>query len=562
MIYRVLMDGTDILNYQEKPYILVSPTLTMELNAAGSFEFTMPPAHALYDAVKPLASTIVVYEDETLLWYGRPIEVRTDFYKQKTIYCEGALAFFNDSVQRLHEYESISVHTFFRTVIENHNAQVNADRQFTVGNITVADRKVYRKLNYDSTFNALKRQCLNAEGGYLFLRREDGVNYIDWYAEVPLDSNQPVEFGLNMLDLSRVFDGSGIATCVIPLGENVEETGEPLTVASVNNGSDLIESEAVADYGYITKAVSFNGVSHPNTLYEDGLEYLESTQFDNMTVECTAAELHWQNGNYGLFRVGQKIHCRSIPHLLDRYFDLLKITLRLDTAEKQITLGSTKKQTLTEITKESLTSMEDIDTRIDDAISEATDGFTDYVDESIGSVEDTISDLTGIPTVDDYQEDMSGLLDDIYQHLTDPDYEYVDDPQTQTMLEELEQIMEDLDGADSYSDLDEVVEEITEFLIGYEDYLDDPGTGDYDSWLDQTGDIGGGIGSAEDPQSVYGLQSTVDSLQNDIMGLQSQVLDLETRISQLESSAADEQWIHQIDGSAVSVGTVNFVTSV
>lgn len=562
MIYRVLMDGTDILNYQEKPFILVSPTLTMELNAAGSFEFTMPPAHALYDAVKPLASTIVVYEDETLLWYGRPIEVRTDFYKQKTIYCEGALAFFNDSVQRLHEYESISVHTFFRTVIENHNAQVNADRQFTVGNITVADRKVYRKLNYDSTFNVLKRQCLNAEGGYLFLRREDGVNYIDWYAEVPLDSNQPVEFGLNMLDLSRVFDGSGIATCVIPLGENVEETGEPLTVASVNNGSDVIESDAVAEYGYITKAVSFNGVSHPNTLYEDGLEYLESTQFDNMTVECTAAELHWQNGNYGLFRVGQKIHCRSIPHLLDRYFDLLKITLRLDTAEKQITLGSTKKQTLTEITKESLTSMEDIGTRIDDAISEATDGFTDYVDESIGGVEDTISDLTGIPTVDDYQEDMSGLLDDIYQHLTDPDYEYVDDPQTQTMLEELEQIMEDLDGADSYSDLDEVVEEITEFLIGYEDYLDDPGTGDYDSWLDQTGDIGGGIGSAEDPQSVYGLQSTVDSLQNDIMGLQSQVLDLETRISQLESTAADEQWIHQIDGSAVSVGTVNFVTSV
>ena len=562
MIYRVLMDGTDILNYQEKPYILVSPTLTMELNAAGSFEFTMPPAHALYDAVKPLASTIVVYEDETLLWYGRPIEVRTDFYKQKTIYCEGALAFFNDSVQRLHEYESISVHTFFRTVIENHNAQVNADRQFTVGNITIADRKVYRKLNYDSTFNVLKRQCLNAEGGYLFLRREDGINYIDWYAEVPLDSNQPVEFGLNMLDLSRVFDGSGIATCVIPLGENVEETGEPLTVASVNNGSDLIESEAVADYGYITKAVSFNGVSHPDTLYEDGLEYLESTQFDNMTVECTAAELHWQNGNYGLFRVGQKIHCRSIPHLLDRYFDLLKITLRLDTAEKQITLGSTKKQTLTEITKESLTSMEDIGTRIDDAISEATDGFTDYVDESIGGVEDTISDLTGIPTVDDYQEDMSGLLDDIYQHLTDPDYEYADDPQTQTMLEELEQIMEDLDGADSYSDLDEVVEEITEFLIGYEDYLDDPGTGDYDSWLDQTGDTGGGIGSAEDPQSVYGLQSTVDSLQNDIMGLQSQVLDLETRISQLESSAADEQWIHQIDGSAVSVGTVNFVTNV
>ena len=561
MIYRVLMDGNDILNYQEKPYILVSPTLTTELNTAGSFEFTMPPAHALYDAVKPLASTIVVYEDETLLWYGRPVEIRTDFYKQKTIYCEGALAFFNDSVQRLREYERISLHAFFRTIIENHNAQVNPDRQFTVGVITVADKTVYRKLNYDSTFNVLKRQCINAEGGYLFLRREDGVNYIDWYAEMPYDNNQPVEFGLNMLDLSRVFDGSGIATCVIPLGEEVAETGEPLTVASVNNGSDLIESEAVADYGYITKAVSFSGVSHPDTLYEDGVEYLESTQFDNMTIECTAAELHWQNGNYGLFQLGQKIHCRSIPHLLDRYFDLLRITLRLDTAEKQITLGSSKKQTLTEITKESIDSVGDIDSMIESAISEATDGFTDYVDESIGDIETTISDLTGIPGVDDYREDVDGLIDDIYQYITDPDYEYADDPETQAMLEELEQILEDLDGADSYSDLDEVVEELSEFLIGYEDYLD-PGTGDYDSWVDQTVDLGGDIGSAEDPQSVYGLQSTVDSLQSDIMGLQTQLLDMETRLSQLESSAINEQWIHQVDGATVTGGTVNFVTSV
>ena len=60
MIYRVIMDGNDILNYQEKPFILINPSLSMELNTAGSFEFTMPPAHALYDSVKTLASTVEV----------------------------------------------------------------------------------------------------------------------------------------------------------------------------------------------------------------------------------------------------------------------------------------------------------------------------------------------------------------------------------------------------------------------------------------------------------------------------------------------------------------------
>lgn len=561
MIYRVLMDGQDILNYQEKPYLLVSPTLTMELNTAGSFEFTMPPAHALYEEVRLLASTISVYEDETLLWFGRPVEVKTDFYKQKTIYCEGALAFFNDSVQRLREYERISLHTFFRTVIENHNAQVNEDRQFTVGTITVPDKRVYRKLNYESTFNVLKRQCLEAEGGYLFLRQEAGVNYIDWYAEAPYSSNQPVEFGLNMLDLSRVFDGSGIATCVIPLGDTDEETGAPLTVAEVNGGSDVIESAAVADYGYITRAVTFSGVSHADTLFADGLEYLESTQFDNMTIECTAAELHWQNENYGLFRVGQKIHCRSIPHLLDRNFDLLKITLRLDTAEKQITLGSTKKETLTEITKETLANSESIDSRIDSAISDASDSLTDYMDDSIGVIESTIDDLNGIPDVDDYRDNLGGLLDDINDYISDPNYEYADEPIVDTLLDELGRIQSGLDGAESYSDLDDLLGQLSEFLTENEDYLDSD-SGDYDSWLDQTNDLWNDLGSAENPLSIHDMQSDVSLLQNDCADLWNQLSGLQMQVEELKAAvAASEQWVHQIDGETVTSGTVNFVTT-
>ena len=411
MIYRVVLDGVDILNFQEKPYVLVEPNLTMELNAAGSFEFMMPPSHACYDSVRPLLSTVEVYEDGELIWFGRPVEIRTDFYRQEAVYCEGALAFFNDSVQRPHEYQRISLHEFFRTVIANHNAQVGGDRRFTVGSITVPDRTVYRKLNYDQTFDVLKRQCLSAEGGYLFLRREGGENFIDWHKEMPLEGNQPVEFGLNMSDLSRVFDGAQIATCVLPLGEEDEETGKPLTVESVNNGSDVIESDAVAEYGHITKAVPFNGVSHADTLFEDGLEYLASTQFENMTVECSAADLHWQNGNYGLFRLGQKIHCRSVPHLLDRHFDLLKMTLRLDTAQKKITLGSVKRQTLTEITKEASAGAESMDGRIEEAAAGAAEEAISYVDDAIAGFDETVTDLGA--EITDAQTDL-GIMQDSY----------------------------------------------------------------------------------------------------------------------------------------------------
>lgn len=397
MIYRVIMDGNDILNFQERPFVLLNPVLNTELNTAGSFEFTMPPSHTFYDDVHPLTSTVEVYEDESLLWFGRPVEIKEDFYKQRSVYCEGAMSFFNDSVQRLHEYDSISLHTFFRTVIANHNSQVAADRQFSVGSITVADTTVYRKLNYESTFDVLKRQCVGAEGGYLFVRRENGVNYIDWLAAMPYSCNQPVEFGLNLLNMSSDFDGSSICTCVIPLGATDIETGEPLTVADVNHGSDTIESAAISTYGRITKVITFSDVKEAATLYANGLEYLQNTQFDNLIIECSAAELHLQNENYEQFRVGQMIRCYSVPHLLDRTFPLVKLSLRLDTAAKQITLGTAARQSLTRIYK-------DVQ-ETEDEEDPATEQELDDIRDRIGDIQSQIDGMAGI---DDWVHQIDG----------------------------------------------------------------------------------------------------------------------------------------------------------
>ena len=420
------MDGNDILDYEDKDHVLLSPQLNTELNTAGAFEFTMPPDHALYGGVQPLLSTIEIYEDEDMIWFGRPVEIKTDFWKQRLVYCEGALAFFNDSIQRPHEYDSISLHTFFRTVIGNHNAQVAASRQFTVGQITVADKSVFRKLHYESTFDVLKRQCLNAEGGYLFVRRVDGVNYIDWLADMPYSCNQPVEFGLNLLDITSGFDGSSIATCVVPLGDTDSETGEELTVASVNGGSDTIESEAVSVYGRITKAVSFSGVKEAATLYRDGVEYLQNTQFNNLVIECSAAELHSQNANFEQFRVGQMVHCHSVPHLVDREFPLMKLSIRLDTAAKQITLGNVTRQSLTRIYKEEQKEDETEENPWGDdldALGERIDDLEDLIEGiegiDIGDLEDAITDMqtnlddsiSGLHT--DLDDAISGLQSDM-----------------------------------------------------------------------------------------------------------------------------------------------------
>ena len=571
MSYRVVLDGKDIMDMITPSKTLVSPGLTAELNASGSLEFTMPPSHEAYNDVRPLISTVEVYEDRELIWFGRPVEIKKDFYTQKQVYCEGALAFFNDSVQRLREYNSIKLHTFFRTVISNHNQQVAADRKFTVGRITIPDKTVYRKLNYDSTIDTLKRQCLNAEGGYFFLRRVNGVNYIDWLEDMPYDCNQPCEFGLNLTELISQFDGSSIATCVLPLGEEDSVTGLPLTVKAINKGSDVIESAAASEYGRITKAVSFNGVRYASTLYKDGIEYLQETQFSNLSIECSASELHLQNENYEQFRIGQKVRCHSIPHLLDCCFPLIKMSVQLDTAAKQITLGSVKKPTLTEIEKETRNNVETISTEIlgTDPANLNTIGTEEVLtlEERISALEnpsiegrlDTISTEELLSAVADRINSDSSVLEQLEATFPEQDFTY---PVTSDQLEAVipEEVMNQI--ADNVSDANDRIEAFNETAQEINDSivpLTDEEKADLEQRLNDIAPYLSDLESAltdllTGADDGTGVNSALDGLNNDLNTLQDSA-------ESASSSQTIDKWRHEINGVALVSGTINFVTS-
>lgn len=588
MMYRVILDGNDILNFQDKRYLLLNPALEMEVNTAGSFTFSMHPSHTFYSDLSLLIPTIEVYEDEELIWTGRPVEIKTDFFKNKEVYCEGALAYFNDTIQRPREFNSIRVHEFFRYIVDAHNAQVAPSRQFTVGELTVNNNKVYRNLRYESTFDVIKRQCLNAEGGYLFIRREEGVNYIDWLAEMPDSTNQPVEFGLNLLDISSSMDGSSIVTCVVPLGEVDQETGKYLTVESVNEGSDTIESEAVATFGRITKSVEFTGVFYPDTLYEDGLEYLASKQFDDMTIECSAAELHAQNPSYKTFRIGQLVRCHSVPHLLDRIFPLIRMSVSLDTAAKKITLGSVKASSLTEVTKDisinvdsTTNNVQDIDVLVNN-VAYALDQITHIpeLSDMVSSVDMELDSIRNMYESNDFQAmladalsnrtpDMDKLLADLG---FDPSQTISLGDLTARLNQELDSYKSQFDGAGNYGDFSSVLKDLDSMWTdrssiygGSSDY------GDISSFLsglnNETDAILNGGGSLLDVNTrVNGMMNTMNSLSLEsqqcmasINMMQGNMQMLEQRIAALEASAG---WIHQINGAESGSGVVNFVTTV
>lgn len=347
MVYRVVADGIDIFGSDTESSLL-SPSLELELNSAGSFEFILPPDHSAYDDISLMQSEIEVYEDGDLIFFGRPAEVSIDWNKQKNVVCEGALAYLNDAAIRPHTFEGALISDVFKYIIAQYNAQVTQDKQFIVGNITITDRYVYTSFDYDICLSVLISTCIDSTGGYLFLRKEDNGVYIDWLADVPDTSDQPVQFASNLLDLSQDKKAEDICTVVLPLGGDVD--GSPLTIASVNDGSDILEyADGISLYGRILKIQTWNDILDAQVLKDKAQSWLEEQNSDVLTIEADAAELHYLDGSVGAYHLGQKVNVISGPHGIDKEVPILKMSMSLDSGVKKVTLGTPPRKELTEL---------------------------------------------------------------------------------------------------------------------------------------------------------------------------------------------------------------------
>lgn len=117
--------------------LLISPTLTREAGKAGSFEFTLPLGNVAHSALQKLKTIVEVEQDGTPIWHGRVMSHDMDFYLRQKVYCEGELAYLNDTALTPYRYPNISIREFLENVIRNHNRQTDKYKAFTVGDVTV-----------------------------------------------------------------------------------------------------------------------------------------------------------------------------------------------------------------------------------------------------------------------------------------------------------------------------------------------------------------------------------------------------------------------------------------
>lgn len=216
---------------------LIDPQLHLEDNAAGSLEFTIPYTNLGYsDSVtQPMKTEIFVHEDGKEIWSGRILTEERDFYCRRKVYCEGELAYLNDTCQPQREYNMLTLRQFLEAIIDIHNAKVDGNKAFVVGaidaNLEPGDPIDYRQTQYQKTMEVIN-DLLETYGGHLSIRKQDGNRYLDWHKDYNGVSPQKIQFGENLVDFTKSFDFSELATVLVPLGERLDE-GERSTVGDV-----------------------------------------------------------------------------------------------------------------------------------------------------------------------------------------------------------------------------------------------------------------------------------------------------------------------------------------
>lgn len=156
---------------------LISPTLTREVGKAGSLEFTLPLGNVAHSALQKLMTVVEVQQDGKQIWQGRVMNHEQDFQVRQKVYCEGEMAYLNDSGAAPYRARNVSISQFLEWVCANHNAQVDAYKVFTPG-----------KVQMDTPMIVPYIDGLKVEQSGYHYDSDDGDRINHWSIKDPVDS--------------------------------------------------------------------------------------------------------------------------------------------------------------------------------------------------------------------------------------------------------------------------------------------------------------------------------------------------------------------------------------
>lgn len=244
-MYRMLYNDNFLFDPFDETRIVSSASITTNVNAASYLDFTIAANHPLYNEIEQRSGTITLYSDNEKLFQGQITAIDMDMDGNKSVTCSSALDWLKDVQLRPYstdqaecdEYEfkldkaPDALDAYFQWLIDQYNAQNKDGRYFTINVNQAADLTRQSIVYFASTSprsvaDAIEQDILGTFGGYLVLRYDDDQLILDLYSDIHEMNEQVIDYGENILDISRNESTDDQYTAVYPIGKTPQYTAE------------------------------------------------------------------------------------------------------------------------------------------------------------------------------------------------------------------------------------------------------------------------------------------------------------------------------------------------
>lgn len=375
MGYKLLYDKQILFDVYTGDYV-TDAQLSMSVNAASYFDFTISLTHSLYNIIAEHAGIVELYFDDAKLFSGEITKISVDLNGNKDITCTGALDYLSYTLVR--PYSTIdgeanllapsSVDGYFNWLIEQHNKHcLDSRKHFSVGvnqgNLLDNNNYIYRASSeLPTTASEIEDKILNSVGGYLYVRYKDDMNILDLYADAHEVNTQIIDFGVNITDFVKTTSTDEQYTAVLATGyipdppeddpqkkmnpislEGCIDGGTPYSPTIVKMGDVIYDVNAVARYGYKEYHVSNDDITTYDGLLQYACKVLTKLLSPSLSVSVKAVDLSlYMKDKYEHMQIGQAVRVRSKLHNIDEYLVVNSITLDMNNPENtEYELGET-----------------------------------------------------------------------------------------------------------------------------------------------------------------------------------------------------------------------------
>lgn len=334
---------------------VISGKLSLIENEINNLTLTVGQENWLYGNTGTFQTHIEVYQDNVLLFRGRLLDVTREMDSggkfTQTFVFEDVANYLKDSIQRFAKVQNTTPKQFLQDLIDLHNSQVPAYKQFELRTVEVTNStdNVYRYVDYVSTWDTIQDKLVSRLGGYIVTEYANGKNYVDYLkleSSTTHTNDTPILLKRNLKSLNVKEDPTEIITRFIPLGATIQQdTSETsgdvssprLTIAGVNGGSDYIDiPELQAQFGVINGTNTWDDVHDANILLNKANQWIASQVGSKESYTVSALELP----NYDAFKVSDNYLVSNERVMTDAYLRVIQKDIDFnDPLNSSLTIG-------------------------------------------------------------------------------------------------------------------------------------------------------------------------------------------------------------------------------